>query len=70
MKPFQPIQSDFEGTYNDMSGISCRNNPKVDLESKIPDLLERAKAGDNEAIEILKNRYKMKTYIAEGKTIF
>lgn len=69
MKPFQPIQTDFEGIYNDLSGATSRNI-KLDLENKVPDLLERAKNGDNEAIEILKNRYKMKTYIIEGKIIF
>ena len=70
------IQADPEGLYSDIPStfISLRNVKRasqiiLDMEERKKDLLKRAKKGDKEAIQVLKERYKITLYIHRGKKI-
>ena len=71
-----PIQADLEGLCYAIakrfgSFRKRRRSYRVrdDFEARRRDLLKRAKEGDEEAIQILKERYRIKSFVHRGKRI-
>ena len=71
-----PIQADLDGLYYDIPHTLTsmrRGKSSMDVVEEIEgmkrDLLQKAKDGNLEAIQTLKERYKIKTFIHRGKKI-
>jgi hypothetical protein len=75
MTIWTPIQPDFEGLYYDVPDTLTWTRKKKplhlieDMENMKKELLERAKEGEEEAIETLKEKYKLTCYVYKGKKI-
>ncbi len=76
MTPRHPIQVDHDGIYFDIPKklISLRKKDKssqIIQEGELMkrELLVKAKQGDEEAIETLKGRYRIKAFIHKGRRI-
>jgi hypothetical protein len=76
MTPRHPIQVDHDGIYYDIPKklLSLRKKDKstqIIQEGELMkrELLLKAKQGDEDAIETLKGRYRIKTFIHKGKRI-
>jgi len=71
-----PIQIDFEGLYfaspktlKSVQKNKRASKPLNDLQARRRDLLKRAIRGDEEAIRILKVKYRIKSFIHRRKVI-
>jgi hypothetical protein len=69
MKNYHAIQTDFSGIYNDVPSLSTIRKAKPNLTSPVPELLKKAKHGDEEAIEILRKKYNLRRFVSHGKKI-
>ena len=76
MTLWTPIQPDFEGLYYDVPDTLTWNRKKKrplhiieDMEKMKRELLERAKEGQEEAIQVLKEKYRLTCYVYKGKKI-
>jgi hypothetical protein len=71
-----PIQIDFEGLYfaspktlKSIQKDKKASKPLNDIQARRRDLLKRAIRGDEEAIRILKEKYRIKSFIHRRKVI-